>query len=116
MNKLLPLILILFVFSVHARDINVKYRDGAVDVDNGNFVEFNLKDSSLIKEIFYDQANKYLLVRLQRTFYHYCSIPALVVNDWMSAPSLGKYYNVNVKGNYDCRIYPIPQYKQNREN
>lgn len=105
-------VLYLIVFAAFARDINVKYRNGAIDVDNGSFVELQLKDSSLVKEIFYDQANKYLLVRLQHTFYHYCSIPASVVDSWVSSPSLGKYYNANVEGNYDCRIYPTPEYKQ----
>ena len=111
MKTLLTLTLILFVFSVHARDINVKYRHRAVDVDNGNFVEFNLKSSSLVKEIFYDQKTEYLLVRLKHTFYHYCSITVVTVNNWISSPSLGKYYNPNVKGNYDCRNYPVPSYK-----
>ena len=47
MKILFTLLLFLIVFSVYARDINVKYRDGAVNVDNGNFVEFDLKSSSL---------------------------------------------------------------------
>jgi len=107
-------VLLLIVFSVHSRDINVKYRDGAVNVDNGNFVEFDLKSSSLVKEIFYDQKNEYLLVRLKNTFYHYCSIPVVTVNNWISSPSLGKYYNANVNRNYDCRINPTPEYKQSK--
>ncbi len=112
MKILFTLLLFLIVFSVYARDINVKYRDGAVNVDNGNFVEFDLKSSSLVKEIFYDQKNEYLLVRLKNTFYHCCSIPVVTVNNWISSPSLGKYYNANVNGNYDCRINPTPEYKQ----
>lgn len=33
------------------------------------------------------------------------------VNAWVDAPSLGKYYNANIKGNYDCRINPTPEYQ-----
>ena len=95
-------------FSI-SESIYVKYR-GTVDVDNGYFSKLQLKNSSLVKDIYYDKDNKYLLVRLKHTYYHYCSIPNDIVNKWMDAPSLGKYYNFFIKGQYDCRIYPAPTY------
>ena len=92
-----------------AKDIYVKYR-GNVDVSNGHFQQLNLKGSSLIKDMYYDRDNSYLLVKLKSTYYHYCSIPQGVVSDWRSSSSLGRYYNRNIKGNYDCRVNPVPQY------
>ena len=89
--------------------IYVKYR-GTVDVDNGHFTHLKLKSSSLIKDMYYDKNNKYLLVQLKHTYYHYCSIPNSVVNSWIESPSLGRYYNSFIKGNYDCRVYPTPSY------
>ncbi|WP_415406985.1 KTSC domain-containing protein [Sulfurovum sp. CS9] len=92
-----------------ANNIYVKYR-GSVDVDNGHFQKINLKNSSLVKNIYYDESNKYLLVRLKNTYYHYCSIPSSIVTQWQQSPSLGRYYNHNIKGNYDCRVNPVPSY------
>ena len=93
--------------STFAKDIYVKYR-GTVNVSNGHFQQLVLKESSLVKNMYYDQGNSYLLVRLKSTYYHYCSIPQSVVSDWRRATSLGRYYNYNIKGNYDCRINPVP--------
>ena len=111
-SAVLMLILALFLSTsvLYAREIFVKYRDTLVNVSNGSFVEIDLKSSSLVKEIFYDSANKYLLVSLKGTFYHYCSIPNRVVTEWVSAPSLGRYYISRVKGHFDCRQNPVPRY------
>lgn len=92
-----------------AETIYVKYR-GNVDVDNGHFSRLQLKNSHLVKDMYYDSSNEYLLVRLKNTYYHYCSIPNNVVDMWVKSSSLGKFYKSFVKGNYDCRIYPIPSY------
>ena len=103
-------LLLSFGSNALAEDIYVKYRDGTVDVSNGHFQHLSLKDSRLVKNMYYDQGNSYLLVRLKSTYYHHCSIPQGVVSDWRDSSSLGKYYNRNIKGNYDCRINPIPSY------
>ena len=104
------LALTLFTSASNAREVVVKYRDAPVDVDNGHFVEIELTPSSLVKEMFYDSENKYLLVSLKGTFYHYCSIPKHVVAEWVADPSLGQYYNLRIKGHFDCRVNPVPRY------
>ena len=108
--KLLLLALLLFPLSLSARTLNIKYRDTPVDTSNGHFQELDLKSSSLIKEMFYDSQGNYLLVSLKNTFYHYCGINSQVVNAWTTSDSLGQFYSQNIKGNYDCRIYPVPVY------
>ncbi len=105
------LILLLISLSLSARTIIVKYRDTTVDVDNGRFEELRLKPSSLVMEIFYDEQGNYLLVSLKNTFYHYCGINKPVINTWVNSDSLGRFYLNNVKGNFDCRIFPIPSYE-----
>lgn len=89
--------------------ITVKYY-GTVDVNNGNFQELELKPSSLVYEMYYDANNKYLLVSLKGTYYHYCSIPSRVIDDWTSSSSLGRYYNSRIRGNYSCKNKSVPQY------
>jgi len=63
-----------------------------------------------LKEMFFDGKGSYLLVSLKNTFYHYCGISSKVVNAWTASNSLGRFYLDNIKGNYDCRVYPTPNY------
>ncbi len=104
--------LLLFTFLVvplSAKDIYIKYR-GDVDIDNGHFKHLNVGHSSLIKDMYYDKKNNYLLVKLGSTYYHYCGLSDVVAKEWISSSSLGDYYLSNIKGNYDCRVYPMPKY------
>ena len=107
---MIKLLLIVFLsLSVSAKDIYVKYR-GYVNVDNGYLKHLNIGYSSKVKDMYYDKTNNYLLVKLNSTYYHYCGINQSVVNQWTTTSSLGRYYLKNIKGNYDCRIYPMPMY------
>ena len=103
----ITLIIVLFFISTSAmsQQINVKYHDGIVDLSNGQFHSYSLKYSSVVKEIFYNSSNRYLIVNLNGTYYQYCDIPSNVVDNWISAPSLGKFYIGRIKGEYDCRTY-----------
>ena len=104
------IIIFLFASNVFAQEIHVKYRNTPVDVSNGHFERLELKPSSFVNEMYYDKGNKYLLVRLKYTFYHYCGISSAVVENWLGASSLGRHYNYNIKGNYDCRVNYMPAY------
>lgn len=112
MKKLILILLLHFTIqAASAETIYVKYRSDPVDTSNGFFKELTLKPSSLIKRLIYDEKNAYLLVKLQNTFYHYCGIPSSAVNAWSTAPSLGTYYSLNIKGRFDCRVFPVPDYQ-----
>ena len=113
LGQLLLVVLVIFIGRLHlgAENIWVKYRDTAVDVSNGNFQHLRLKSSSLVKDMHYDSDNQYLLVQLNQAYYHYCGIPAEVVEEWIQSQSLGRYYNYYVKGNFDCRVNYLPKYK-----
>lgn len=110
MKLYLFLLILLLSFHLSARTIVVKYRDTPVDVNNGYFKTLSLKPSSLVKEMFYDEQGYYLLVSLKNTFYHYCGINKQTIKAWVNSNSLGRFYLNNIKGNFDCRIYPIPSY------
>src|SRR3974390_460854 len=90
-----------------AESVYVKYR-GEVDLKF-----FGCKDitrSSFIRRVCYDRRNEYMLIYLNGTFYHYCAIDAGTVSSLLSAPSMGEFYNTNIKGNFDCRVYQAPSY------
>lgn len=103
----LVLAVISIIPPVKADEVFVKYR-GMVDLKHFSCPQ--IKDSSLVNIICYDEAEKYLLVNLNGTFYHYCGLNEIVYQEWLKADSLGKFYGSRIKGNYDCRVTPPPIY------
>jgi hypothetical protein len=63
-----------------------------------------------VKRVCYDAPNEYMLISLNGTYYHYCGINPETVGQLLDAPSMGRYYNAAIKGNFDCRINPVPSY------
>ena len=97
----------LLAASASAETVMVKYR-GPVDL--APFACESTPQSSLVKRLCYDAKERYVLVNLQGTWYHYCEVPAGTVSAWRRAESLGRFYNANMKGQFDCRINRVPPY------
>ncbi len=66
--------------------------------------------NSFIGEICYDSRNNYMLIELSSTWYHYCDIDNDTVSQLLSASSMGHYYNITIKGRFDCRVGHVPAY------
>lgn len=103
----------LFISSwANAETVDVKYR-GSVDLK-----PFSCQDitrSSFINRLCYDAKNQYMIIQLRSTYYHYCEIPKSIITAFLDAPSMGRYYNANIKGTgsdgpYDCRTHRVPKY------
>ena len=92
-----------------AEVVYVKYR-GAVDL--APFSCQTTGESSLVNRICYDAKERYLLVSLKGTYYHYCEISNAAVSGWLRAQSKGRFYLAYVKGKYDCRTGHVPAYSQ----
>jgi|ERR1035437_10684312 hypothetical protein len=88
-----------------AESVYVKYR-GEVDLSSFNCTY--ITRSSFIRRVCYDRRNEYMLISLNGTFYHYCAIDVGTVSSLLSAPSMGQFYNASIKGNFNCRVYPVP--------
>jgi KTSC domain len=61
------------------------------------------------------KSQSYMIINLRGTYYHYCELPPATFDGLMGAPSMGQYYNANIKGNgsdgpYDCRTHRVPSY------
>ena len=60
------------------------------------------------------EAKKYMIIKLDETYYHYCNIGPQTVSSFLAAPSMGRYYNSEIRGRgdlhgpFDCRDHPIP--------
>jgi hypothetical protein len=66
--------------------------------------------SSFINRLCYDAKEKYVVVQLDATYYHYCGVSADIVADWRAADSMGRFYNTHIKGRFDCRQGHVPDY------
>ncbi len=89
--------------------VKVKYRDDKVDVTSSNFTALNRSDAT-VKDAWYDSNNEYMIIKLSSTYYHYCGMPSDAWRDFSSASSLYSAYQNDIKGNFDCRVNPVPSY------
>lgn len=92
---------------VGAEAVFVKYR-GPVSLETFKCVVPDR--SSFVERICFDAIESYLVVSLSGTYYHYCEVPSRIFNRWRDAPSVGVYYNREVKGRFDCRVKRMPNY------
>lgn len=114
MSKIIMVIAALFASSsfANAETVDVKYR-GAVELKP--FQCHDISRSSFIKRVCYDRLNQYMIIQLNSVYYHYCELPKSTLDALLAAPSMGQYFNGNIKGSgkdgpYDCRTHRVPKY------
>ena len=88
--------------------ISIKYRNDLVDVSS--FQSLNTSSSSFIEKAYYDSSNKYLILNLSWTNYHWCNVPQYIWTDFKSADSYWEYYNKYIRWEYECVSWNIPKY------
>jgi KTSC domain len=106
------IIFLLFTAEARSENVDVKYR-GPVDLKTFECRDINR--SSFIQRVCYDKAQSYMVISLKGTYYHYCELPPVTFDALMGAPSMGQFYNQNIKGSgsngpYDCRTHRVPPY------
>jgi hypothetical protein len=89
-----------------AEPVNVEGR-GAVDLKP--FVCQDITRSSIVNRVCYDAANRTMIVQLNSVYAQYCYVPEAARDSFLNAPSMGQYYNANIKGSgarapYQCRV------------
>jgi hypothetical protein len=114
MLRAVALITIMFLNATwaEAETIDVKYYGSL------NLSPFDCTDvtrSSLVKRTCYDKTQRFMVVQLNSTYYPYCEMPAATYQAFLSAPSMGKFYNTSIKGTgsdgpFDCRTHRKPTY------
>jgi hypothetical protein len=106
------LIILLFAAEVRSETADVNYR-GTVDLKTFECRDINR--SRFVQRVCYDKAQSYMIINLRGTNYHYCELPPATYDALMGAPSMGQFYNQNIKGTgsdgpYDCRTHRVPGY------
>src|SRR3954447_25599386 len=79
---------------------------GAVDLTP--FVCQDITRSSLIDRVCYDGASRTMMVQVKTAYSQYCGVPEAARDGLLNAPSMGQYYNANIKefgaqARYECR-------------
>lgn len=92
------------------RYISVKYRNSSVDINHSRWEKIDTSSSSFVNGAWYDSQNRYMIINLNGTYYHYCGLPLSAWSSFKSASSFGSHFNSNIKGRYDCRVNPVPDY------
>ena len=88
-----------------AETVNVESR-GAVDL--APFACQDITRSSIVSRVCYDAANHTMIVQLNSIYSQYCDVPEPARDSFLNAPSMGQYYNANIKRRgadapYQCR-------------
>ncbi|MCV0439296.1 MAG: KTSC domain-containing protein [Hydrogenophaga sp.] len=103
--------LFLMCQSATAETVQVKYH-GGVSLDSFTCVDVN--ESSDVSRICYDRAERYMVIRLKTTYYHYCEIDSATVQSLQGASSKRQFFEARIRGSgadgpFDCRTHPIPK-------
>ena len=110
--KLVTLLVLVLVSGIAlAETVQVKYH-GTVSLDS--FACADVRESSDVSRICYDAVERYMLVRLKATYYHYCEIDAATVRGLQAASSKRQYFEARIRGSgtdgpFDCRTHPVPK-------
>jgi len=101
------LLLHLFTAEVGSETVDVKGR-GTVDLKTFECRDINR--SSLIQRVCYDKAQSRMIISIKGVYDQYCELPAQTFDSLMGAPSMGLFFNRNIRGSgpdgpYQCRTH-----------
>jgi hypothetical protein len=51
-----------------------------------------------------------MLINLNGTYCHYCEIDNETVTELLQAEPIGRFFNINIKGHFDCQTHRVPNY------
>jgi hypothetical protein len=97
---------------IGSETVDVRHR-GVVDLEP--FACTDTPRSSIIQRVCYDKVQSYMLVDVRGAYYDYCELPVAVFDAFITAPSMGQFYNRQIsgggdKGLYDCASHRTPSY------
>jgi hypothetical protein len=82
-------------------------------VDLGSFECRDISRSTIIQRVCYDHAQHAMIVGIKGGYDRFCELPPETFDGFMTAPSMGQFYNRNIRGlapdgRYDCRTKTAP--------
>ena len=74
-------------------------------VDLGTFECRDITRSTVLQRVCYDRAQQHLIVAVGGAYERYCGVTAVTVERLLGAPSMGQFFNQNIKGEVTGRRY-----------
>ena len=71
---------------------------GRSTVDLNSFECRDISRSSILQRVCYDRAQRRLIVAVKGAYDQYCGLPAETFAALMAAPSMGQFFNRNIRG------------------
>ena len=71
---------------------------GGRGVDLNGFECRDITRSSILQRVCYDRAQRHLIVAVKDAWDQYCDLPAETYGALMGAPSMGQFFNRNIRG------------------
>ena len=102
-----------FAYSQLPKHVTVKYRDSKVNISADNFAPLKSPQGSGggVNGAWYDVQEKYMIIKLENTYYQYCGMPSDTWNKLNTSQAPYIYYSSAIKGEYDCRVNHVPSYQ-----
>jgi hypothetical protein len=97
-------ILLLLAAPVGTETVDVR-DNGPVDL--GKFECTDINRSTMIQRVCYDRAVRAMIVGIKGGYNRFCELPSETFDRFMTAPSMGQFYNQNIRevgsdARYDC--------------
>jgi KTSC domain len=91
-------VLVLLAPAALADEVDVRQR-GRLSLDEFNCARM---ESSFIRRVCYDKANRYLLIQLGSTWREYCNVPEETASTLIEAESAARFFNAHIRGKFVC--------------
>jgi len=77
-------------------------------VDLGTFECRDITRSTVLQRVCYDPAQQHLIVAVNGIYDRYCGVTADTVERLLGAPSMGQFFNQNIKRDVTASRYACP--------
>jgi hypothetical protein len=91
-----------------AETVEVEFRG---DLDLGHFRCTNTSSLGGIGRVCYDEANRYMVVREDDRWRHFCEVEAVTAERFLAAPAMDRFFGSMIEGRHDCKPATVPKYE-----
>jgi hypothetical protein len=94
---------------LRAQMITVKYGG---EIDLAPFQCTDISQRGRIGHVCYDDANRYLLIKLDQSYHQYCEVEAGTVQRFLASHSINHFFKTKIENRHSCRPENLPKYEQ----
>lgn len=95
--------------SLRAETVEVEYHG---DIDLEHFACTEIAPGSRVRRVCYDDANRYLVVRQEETWRHFCAVEAALAARLVEAPAIDRFFGSIIENRHECRPDTVPKYDE----